>query len=84
MRSRFFSQKVFIKLFCKSQFPYKFVNLFLIIVMVKDKLADLYRNRLLQNNFINVLCEMKFPSCPLLWPFLFAWRVSAILFSISV
>ena len=35
------SQKVFIKLFRKSQFPHKFVNLFLIIHNVKEKLTDL-------------------------------------------
>ena len=34
------SQKVFIKSFCKSQFPHKFVNLFFILVMMKDKLMD--------------------------------------------
>ena len=32
------SQKVFLKSFCKSQFPLKFVN----VVIVKDKLTDLW------------------------------------------
>ena len=40
------SNKVFLKLFCKSQFLHNFVNLFLIIVIVKDKLTDLWRCRL--------------------------------------
>ena len=38
------SQKVFIKSFCKSQFPHKSVNLFFISVMIKDKLTDLCGN----------------------------------------
>ena len=37
------SQKVF-KSFCKSQFPHKFVNLFFISVIIKDKLTDLCEN----------------------------------------
>ena len=37
-------QKVFIKSFCKSQFQHKFVNLFFILVIVKDKLTDLRGN----------------------------------------
>ena len=36
------SHKVFVKLFCKRQFPHKFVNLFFILVIVKDKLTDLW------------------------------------------
>jgi len=36
------SQKVFLKSFCKSQFPHKSVNLFFILVIVKDKLTDLW------------------------------------------
>ena len=32
-------RKVFIKSFGKSQFPRKFVNLFLICVMIKDKVT---------------------------------------------
>ena len=35
------SHKVFLKSFCKSQFPHKFINLFLILVpMVNNKLTD--------------------------------------------
>ena len=35
--SVFISQKVFLTSFCKSQFPNKFVNLFFISVIIKDK-----------------------------------------------
>ena len=35
------AQKVFLKSFCKSRLPNKFVNLFFMLVMVKDKLTDL-------------------------------------------
>ena len=35
------SQKVFIKLFCQSLFPYKSVNLFFILATMKDKLSNL-------------------------------------------
>ena len=38
------SQKVFIKLFCKSRFPHKFVNLFFMLVKIMDKLLDLCEN----------------------------------------
>ena len=40
----FISQKVFVKSFCKSQFPHKFVNLFFTSAKVKDKLTHLSRN----------------------------------------
>ena len=40
--SGFNSQTVFVKSFCKSQFPHKSVNLFVILVMIKDKLTDLW------------------------------------------
>ena len=30
------------KPFCKSQFPHKSINLFSILVIVKDKLTDLW------------------------------------------
>ena len=36
------SHKVFLKSFCKSQFPHKFVNLFFILIKVTDKLTDLW------------------------------------------
>ena len=39
--SALISQKVFIKSLCKSQFPRKSVNLFFILVIVKDKLTGL-------------------------------------------
>ena len=40
----FISQKVFIKLFFKIQFPHESVNLFFISVVIKDKLTNLCRN----------------------------------------
>ena len=36
------SHKVFRTSFCKSQFPHKSVNLFFILVIVMDKLTDLW------------------------------------------
>jgi hypothetical protein len=36
------SHKVFLKPFCKSLFLQKSVNLFFILVIVKDKLTDLW------------------------------------------
>ena len=41
------SQKVFIELFCESQFPHKFVNLFFLLVMIKIKWTYLSGNLLL-------------------------------------
>ena len=55
----FIPQKVFIKSFCKSQFPHKFVNLSFIITKTKNKLTDLWGHWLLQNDFIKTLCEMQ-------------------------
>jgi len=48
------SHKVFVKSFCKSQFPHKFVNFFILVIM-KDKVTDLCGNKLLQNDF-ETLC----------------------------
>jgi len=42
--TRLVSQKVFIKSFCKSQFPHKSVNLLFILVIIKDNLTDLCGN----------------------------------------
>ena len=42
--SDFISQKVFIKSVCTSQFPYKSVNLFFILAILKDQLTDLCGN----------------------------------------
>ena len=39
---KFISHKVFLKAFCKSQFPHKSVKVFFISVIVKDKLTDLW------------------------------------------
>ena len=47
----YFTQ-VFLKSFCMSQFLHKFVSLFFIRATVKDKLNDLRRSRLLQNDFL--------------------------------
>ena len=32
------------KVFCQSQFPHKFVNLFFILAIIKEKLTDLCGN----------------------------------------
>ena len=53
------SQKVCIKLFCKRQFPHKFVNLSLFIANAKDKLTDLCGNRLMQNDVEDTFCEIE-------------------------
>ena len=36
------SRRVVLKSFCKREFPHKSVNLFFILVIVKDKLTDLW------------------------------------------
>ena len=38
------SQKVFIKLFCKSRFPHKSVNLSFLVTVIKKKLTYLCKN----------------------------------------
>ena len=53
------SHKVFLKSFCKSQLPNKSVNLFFILVIVKDKLTDLWGSCLFPNDFKNTLCEIR-------------------------
>ena len=45
------SQKVFIRSFCKRQFPHKSVNLSFIITNVTNKLTDLCGEWLLKNDF---------------------------------
>ena len=40
----FISQRVFMRLFCKSQFPHKSVNLFFTFAIIKDRLTDLCGN----------------------------------------
>ena len=42
--STFISLSVFIKLFRKGRFPHKSFNVFFILVRIKDKLTDLWRN----------------------------------------
>ena len=54
----FISHKVLMKLFCKSQFPHKSVNLFFKLVIVKDELTDLCGYWHLQNDFKKTLCEI--------------------------
>ena len=46
------------KSFWKSQYPHTSVNLFFILVMIKDKLTDLYGNWLLKNDVVNAFCEI--------------------------
>ena len=38
----FISQKVCLKLFCERQFAHKSVNIFFILVLIKDKLTYLW------------------------------------------
>ena len=52
-------QKVFIQSFLTSQFPQKPVNLFFVLVIVKDKLTNLCGNGLLQDDFTNTFCEIR-------------------------
>ena len=51
---------MFIKLFSKSQFPHKSVDLSFILVIIKDKSTDLCSNYLLQKHFVNTSCEISF------------------------
>ena len=48
---------MFIKSFCKSQFPHESVNFCFILETIEDKLTDLCGNGALQNNFIRKFCE---------------------------
>ena len=59
----FIPQKLYIKSFCKSQFPLKSVNLFSILVMIKDKLMDFCGKLLLQNDLKITLCEISPALC---------------------
>ena len=52
------SQKVFMKMFCKSQFPHKSVNVSCIITNIKNEFTDLCGKWPLQNDFISTLCEI--------------------------
>ena len=53
------SHKELTNLFCESQSPHKLVNLFFILVKVKDKLTDLWVRCILENNIIKTLCETR-------------------------
>ena len=61
--SNIISQKVFIKLFYKSQFPRKFVNFFFIITNIQDTLTFFCGNCLLPNDFINAFCQIRLMLC---------------------
>ena len=54
--SDFITHKVFLKSFCRSQLLHTSVSLSFAITNMKDKLAYLCGNRLLQNNFMNTFC----------------------------
>ena len=56
-RTALISHEVFLKSFCKRQFPHKSVNQSLIMTNIKNKLTDLCGSWLLQNDFINTFCE---------------------------
>jgi hypothetical protein len=57
--SDFISQKVFIKSVCTSQFPYKSVNLFFILAILKDQLTDLCGNWRMQKDFVKTSCKIR-------------------------
>jgi len=48
----FILQRVSMKSFGKDQFPHKSIDLFFILVMIKNKLMDFCGNFLLQNDFL--------------------------------
>ena len=52
------SHEVFIQAFRKSQFPLKSVNFFFVLAIIRDKMTDLWGNRLSHNDFIHTLCEI--------------------------
>jgi len=51
-------QKLFIKSFCKTQCPLKFVNLSFIITNKNNKVEDCVADSTFEEDFINTLCEM--------------------------
>ena len=51
-------QNVFTQSFRESRFPHKSINLSFIITNTKNKLTDLRREPLLQNDLINTFCEL--------------------------
>ena len=55
----FIPHKVFSKSCCKNQLPHTSVNLSFTVHNKNNKLRDLSRNRLLQNDFKNTLCEIR-------------------------
>jgi len=53
-----FSQKVFLKSFCRSHPPHKSVRLTFTITNITNKFTNLCENRLLQNDLKNIVCEI--------------------------
>ena len=47
------------KVVLQKSIPAKFVKLFFASDIIKNKFTDLCGNRLLQNNFLNTLCEIR-------------------------
>ena len=58
-RCEFISQRVLLKLFCKSHFPHKSVNLLFVLIVIKNKSMDLCGNRLLLIDVISSSCEIR-------------------------
>ena len=54
----FISHNVFSNSLIKSEFLQKSVDLFFILVVVQDKLTDLWGSGTLQNDFKNTFCQM--------------------------
>ena len=50
---------MFLTFFCIGQLPHRSVNLSFTVASIKNKLTDLFGNRLLQNESQNILCEIK-------------------------
>jgi len=55
----YLTQSVF-KVVVQTSIPTQSVNLFFLLVTVKDELTDLWGCRLVQNDFKNTLCEIRF------------------------
>ena len=53
------SHRMLVQSWLKRQSPQKSVNLFFVIMIIKDKLKDWCGKLLFQNNFINTFCEIR-------------------------
>ena len=53
------SHRVFLKSFCRSQLPHKFVDVSSAITDMENNMTDFCGNGLSQNDFENTLCEIK-------------------------